>query len=84
VLAAGGKKNHWGLPNMRERAKKMHATLHVDALSKGGTQVELRVPASIVYKSNQTIKHRLWFIFGRTVSPNRTEATTPPHQETRD
>ena len=93
VLEAGGRKDHWGLPNMRERAKKMHATLRVELQSKGGTQVELRVPASIVYKPNQTIKHRLWFILGRTGMTNNTashngtqndQTATHQHQETRD
>ena len=84
VLEAGGKKNHWGLPNMRERAKKMHATLQVTAVSKGGTLVELRVPGAMVYKSNQTIRHRLWFLLGRTASPKGGQAATPPAQESRD
>ena len=84
VLESGGKKDHWGLPNMRERAKKMHATFHMELLSKGGTQVELRVPAAIAYRSHKTIKHRLRVIFSRGISSHDRQAPTPLHQETRD
>ena len=84
VLEAGGRKDHWGLPNMRERAKKMHATFQIELPGKGGTEVELRVPASIAYKSHQTMRHRLRVIFGRRTSSHVQQAPTPLPQETRD
>jgi hypothetical protein len=49
---------------MRERARKMHAKLRIESQGKGGTQVELRVPAVIAYGPRQAIRKRLWFIFG--------------------
>jgi signal transduction histidine kinase/ligand-binding sensor domain-containing protein len=60
VLAAGGREDHWGLPNMRERARKMHAILHIEGRNKGGTTVELRVPASVVYKADGSFRQRFW------------------------
>ena len=64
ILASGHRRDHWGLPNMRERAKKMHAKLRIELQTKGGTQVELRVPAIIAYQSKHAIRKRLAFIFG--------------------
>jgi signal transduction histidine kinase/ligand-binding sensor domain-containing protein len=41
---------HWGLRGMRERAKKIRARLRIWSGSGLGTEVELRVPASIAYE----------------------------------
>jgi len=81
VLAAGGRENHWGLANMRERAHKMHATLHVDVRNKGGTMVELRVPASVVYKSDGSFRQRFWSRFRR--APD-TKSKSPDMQPDRN
>jgi len=51
IMAAGGRKDHWGLPNMHERAQKIHAKLIIASDKVGGTSVEIRIPASIAYKS---------------------------------
>ena len=64
VLEAGLKKDHWGLPNMRERAKKILARLRIESPSGGGTEVELRIPSAIAYRSKQAIRSKLRFIFG--------------------
>jgi signal transduction histidine kinase/ligand-binding sensor domain-containing protein len=44
VLAAGGKPGHWGIQNMRERARKIGATLDVSSLPNAGTTLELKLP----------------------------------------
>lgn len=43
TLASGGKSGHWGLLGMRERARKIDATLTIDSRT-SGTRIELRVP----------------------------------------
>jgi signal transduction histidine kinase len=50
VLKAGFSSGHWGLPGMRERANKVRGDLRVGAHKNGGTQIDLHVPASIVYR----------------------------------
>jgi signal transduction histidine kinase/ligand-binding sensor domain-containing protein len=50
VLGAGGRPAHFGLIGMRERAKRLGG--HVEVWSKpgAGTEVDLRVPASVAYR----------------------------------
>jgi signal transduction histidine kinase len=55
VLEDGGRGGHWGLIGIRERAKRMGAQLEVSSKNGAGTQVELTVPASVVY-GNQAPK----------------------------
>ena len=49
VLEAGHRPDHWGLPGMRERALKIGGRLDVWGGAGSGTEVELRVPASVAY-----------------------------------
>jgi signal transduction histidine kinase len=44
-----GSEGHWGLAGMRERAEGIGATLAIRTRTPGGTEIELRVPASIAY-----------------------------------
>ena len=53
VLAAQGSEGHYGLPGMRERAKLMGAKLTVWSEVDAGTEVELRIPASIAYTTGR-------------------------------
>jgi signal transduction histidine kinase/ligand-binding sensor domain-containing protein len=48
-LTAPGRAGHWGLIGMRERAKKIGATLRVLRRPKGGTEIEVRVTARLAY-----------------------------------
>jgi signal transduction histidine kinase len=48
VLEAG-RDGHWGLSGMRERARRIGATLKVSSRHGGGTEVELRVPGEIAF-----------------------------------
>jgi len=43
---------HWGLSGMRERAKRINARFRVLSRPAAGTEVELTVPAQIVFASN--------------------------------
>jgi signal transduction histidine kinase len=59
VLKQGSRRGHWGLPGMRERAEAIGAELDVWSSNGSGTEVSLRVPAWIAYR---TRRRRLqWF-----------------------
>lgn len=47
-----GRPDHWGLPGMRERARKIRASFDVWSRQGAGTEIELRVPARIAYSRN--------------------------------
>lgn len=47
-----GRPDHWGLPGMRERARKIRAGFDVWSRQGAGTEIELRVPARIAYSRN--------------------------------
>jgi signal transduction histidine kinase/ligand-binding sensor domain-containing protein len=71
VLKAGYRSGHWGLPGMRERAHKMRGDLRVGCPANGGTQIDLQVPAAIVYSAENANGPRPWNPFRRRGS-NRT------------
>jgi ligand-binding sensor domain-containing protein/signal transduction histidine kinase len=50
VLDHGERIGHWGLPGMRERAKQIGGHFDVWSELDAGTEVELTVPASIIYR----------------------------------
>jgi len=49
VLEAGARQGHWGLPGVRERAKRIGARLKLWSEPGAGTEAELTVPARIAY-----------------------------------
>lgn len=51
VLAKGSRQNHWGLPGMRERSQKIGAHIDIWSRKGAGTEIELRVPATVAYRS---------------------------------
>ena len=51
VLREGTRAGHWGLPGIRERAKRIGAQLTLWSENGAGTEVELTVPARIAYSS---------------------------------
>jgi signal transduction histidine kinase len=53
ILAAGGRPGHWGIPGIRERARRIGAQLDLWTEKEAGTEVELRVPATIAYKKRR-------------------------------
>jgi signal transduction histidine kinase len=53
ILSSQGSKRHFGLPGMRERASLIGGKLVVWSEVDGGTEVELRVPASAAYATAQ-------------------------------
>jgi signal transduction histidine kinase len=61
VLEEGGRTGHWGLPGMRERARKMGAQLELWSRPGSGTEVELTVPAAVAYRGLRDPSRRFWF-----------------------
>ena len=53
VLDASGRPEHWGLPGVRERAQRIGSRLEFWSEAGAGTEVELRVPAAIVYEKQR-------------------------------
>ena len=51
VLEAGARQGHWGLPGVRERAKRIGARLKLWSEPGAGTEAELTVPARIAYET---------------------------------
>jgi signal transduction histidine kinase len=49
VLRDKGRSGHWGLPGMRERAKLVGGQMEIWTELDSGTEIELRIPASIAY-----------------------------------
>jgi len=49
VLEEGARPGHWGLPGIRERAKRIGARLKLWSEPGAGTEAELTVPGRIAY-----------------------------------
>lgn len=60
ILAAGSRPGHWGLSGMRERAERIGAALELRRNAMQGTEVELRVPGTVAYRTPQGTPWRAW------------------------
>jgi nitrate/nitrite-specific signal transduction histidine kinase len=60
VLGDEGRAGHWGLTGMRERAKRIGGTMDLWSELGGGTEVELRIPASTAYQNYASRSFRLF------------------------
>jgi len=58
---SAGRKGHWGLSGMRERAQKVGAQLSLWSHPGAGTEIELTIPAKVAYprKSEQSLWRRI-------------------------
>ena len=54
-----GRRGHFGIAVMRERAASIHAAFAIEALPGGGTQVCVQIPASLAYEVTAS-KPALW------------------------
>ena len=60
ILGNGFREGHWGLPGMRERAAKIGGRLDIWSRTGLGTEIELRIPASVAYRSRrQPVRSRV-------------------------
>ena len=66
ILEKGGRKGHWGLAGMRERAGRIGGQVNLSSRPGNGTVVELLVPAASAYKSGRFLARASWFR-GRSV-----------------
>ena len=53
VVAAGNREGHFGLPGMRERAKRIGGHLDIWSRSGLGTEIELSIPARFAYRNGK-------------------------------
>jgi signal transduction histidine kinase len=54
LLSNKGRSGHWGLQGMRERAKLVGGHLEIWSELDSGTEIELRIPASIAYLNSSS------------------------------
>jgi len=62
VRNRGERIGHWGLGGMRERAERLGGKLEVWSEPGAGTEVDLRVPASIAYQSSPA-RNNIWLFW---------------------
>lgn len=60
VLARGYREGHYGLQTMHERARRLGGTLAIGAGPAGGTQVEISLPAALVFAKDGGWWSTLW------------------------
>ena len=60
VLSHEGRAGHWGLTGMRERAERIGGNMDLWSELGAGTEVELRIPASIAYQTSAGRGFRLF------------------------
>jgi signal transduction histidine kinase len=63
TILEGGRDGHWGLSGMRERSRRIGATLKLRSGLGAGTEVELMVPGHIAFEDdsgNSTPRWRRW------------------------
>ncbi|SFS08182.1 Histidine kinase [Granulicella pectinivorans] len=51
IMEEGGKRGHWGLSSMRQRAVKIGGQVKVSRRPVGGTEVRIKIPASRAFRS---------------------------------
>lgn len=51
ILAAGGRREHWGLIGRRERARQIRAHFQLWSRPGAGAEIELRIPAVLAYRT---------------------------------
>lgn len=68
ILQQGHREGHFGLPGMRERARKIGAHLDIWSRPGAGTEIELRIAGSIAYVSHAN-RSLLWRL--RCLRPTR-------------
>jgi signal transduction histidine kinase len=66
-ILQSGRKNHFGLLGMRERAERIGGTLYISSRQSGGTEIALIVPAHAAYR-NRAISWFSWLQRKRRVA----------------
>jgi signal transduction histidine kinase len=63
-----GKKGHWGLSGMRERARNIGAQLSILSNPGSGAEIDLTLPAKVAYVGAP--KNRYWYWIARKIARN--------------
>ena len=58
TLKEGHREGHLGLPSMRERARNIGAQLDLWSRAGTGTEIELRIPATLAYADGTSQRRR--------------------------
>jgi signal transduction histidine kinase/ligand-binding sensor domain-containing protein len=61
TLKRGGRPGHWGIPGMQERARQIQAQLQVWSKEGAGTEIEVTLPARVVYERSP-VRGRFHFL----------------------
>jgi signal transduction histidine kinase len=67
-IATEGREGHYGVPGMRERAKRIGAQLNFWTGNRAGTEIELSIPAAIAYGTSP--KRTILGLFRRKAARN--------------
>ena len=70
-----GTDGHWGITGMRERAQRIGATLRIRSRADAGTEVELRVPASVAFERDAP-RWLPWRTAAAAATPRQASTTT--------
>jgi signal transduction histidine kinase len=71
-----GREGHWGLVGIRERSKRIGASLRLRSRIGAGTEVDLTVPGSIAFEKDSNAPISRWFRWLR-----RERLETPKHHK---
>lgn len=69
VVQAGNREDHFGLPGMRERAKRIGGHLDIWSRSGLGTEIELSIPARFAYRHGRNWITRALSLFQKERTP---------------
>jgi len=59
-ILQGGRDGHWGLSGMRERSRRIGATLKLRSRPGAGTEIELTVPGHIAFEDDSDNSTPRW------------------------
>jgi signal transduction histidine kinase len=59
VISLGGRRGHFGLAGMRERAEKIKGDFNLSSRAGWGTKIEVSVPAMIAYVKQPAFRSRI-------------------------
>jgi len=60
VVELGGRRGHFGLAGMRERAKRIKAEFTLSSRARMGTEIEISVPAALAYAKRPAHRWQFW------------------------
>jgi len=60
VIELGGRRGHFGLAGMRERAKRIQAEFTLSSRARTGTEIEISVPAAMAYTKRTAHRWQFW------------------------